>query len=49
MYETSLSQYVLKKELELYKEDGVTAFMKEPKQLHTMKTVDPLNMEDMTR
>ena len=49
MYYIVLSQYGVNKGLELYKEDGVTELMKELKQLHTMKTVDPLNMEDITR
>ena len=49
MYETVLYQCAVKKLLELYKEVGVTALMKELNELHTMKNVDTLNMQDMTR
>ena len=49
IYETVISQYRVNKGLRLYKEDGFTALMKELKQLHTIKNVNPLNMEDITR
>ena len=49
MYDTVLSQYGVKKGLELYKEEEFTELMKESKKLPTMKTVDPLNTENMTR
>ena len=49
MYDTVLSQYGVKKGLELYKEEEFTELMKESKKLPTMKTVDPLNTEYMTR
>ena len=49
MYDTVVLQYRVKKGLELYKEDGFNSLVKEMNQLHTMKNVDPLDMENMTR
>ena len=43
MEETVLAQYGLKKGLREFREEGATALLKEIKQLHDMKCIDPVS------
>ena len=48
-YDTILTQYNLKKGLEVFHEDGVDAVKKELNSLHVMDAFKPLALESMTR